>query len=161
MELFYLLCRDLNTKLDAGNWSRRKGGQKAASSQATEANNNNNNNVMATATSQEVASVSEGPLTIAWEEVDDVYIFPILKNLHFCLCAAGGYYLTSVYASLCLIQSLDKEKSMSGCLIPEAQEALKEWSCRRSREAQRQKESMQSQVGRPRVVIVVVQQQRR
>ncbi|XP_036968857.1 ras and Rab interactor 2 [Acanthopagrus latus] len=57
----------------------------------------------------------------------------------------GGYYLTSVYASLCLIQSLDKEKSMSGCLMPEAQEALKEWSCRRSREAQRQKESMQSQ----------------
>lgn len=151
---------DLHTKLDAVNESIRKGGQKAASSQATEANNNNNN-VIATATSQEIASISKGPLTTAWEEVDDVYIFPVLKNLHFCLCAAGGYYLTSVYASLCLIQSLDKEKSMSGCLIPEAQEALKEWSCRRSREAQRQKESMQSQVGRPRVVIVVVQQQRR
>ncbi|KAK2899920.1 ras and Rab interactor 2 isoform X2 [Channa argus] len=57
----------------------------------------------------------------------------------------GGYYLTSVYASLCLIQSLDREQPLSGCLTPEAQEALKEWSCRRSREAQRQKESQQSQ----------------
>ncbi|XP_049425232.1 ras and Rab interactor 2 isoform X1 [Epinephelus fuscoguttatus] len=57
----------------------------------------------------------------------------------------GGYYLTSVYASLCLIQSLDREQPRSGCLTPEAQEALKEWSCRRSREAQRQKESMQNQ----------------
>ncbi|XP_022057883.1 ras and Rab interactor 2 [Acanthochromis polyacanthus] len=57
----------------------------------------------------------------------------------------GGYYLTSVYASLCLIQSLDKDQPISGCLIPEAQEALKEWSCRRSREAQRQKENQQSQ----------------
>uniref|UniRef100_A0A4W6DTF1 Si:ch211-168d1.3 n=1 Tax=Lates calcarifer TaxID=8187 RepID=A0A4W6DTF1_LATCA len=59
----------------------------------------------------------------------------------------GGYYLTSVYASLCLIQSLDREQPFSGCLTPEAQEALKEWGCRRSREAQRQKESQQSQVG--------------
>nr|XP_046235802.1 ras and Rab interactor 2 isoform X2 [Scatophagus argus] len=57
----------------------------------------------------------------------------------------GGYYLTSVYASLCLIQSLDREQPFSGCLTPEAQEALKEWSCRRSREAQRQKENQQSQ----------------
>uniref|UniRef100_A0A8D3D3P9 Si:ch211-168d1.3 n=1 Tax=Scophthalmus maximus TaxID=52904 RepID=A0A8D3D3P9_SCOMX len=59
----------------------------------------------------------------------------------------GGYYLTSAYASLCLIQSLDQERPLSGCLTPEAQEALKEWSCRRSREAQRQKESQQNQVG--------------
>uniref|UniRef100_A0A3Q4GCZ0 Si:ch211-168d1.3 n=1 Tax=Neolamprologus brichardi TaxID=32507 RepID=A0A3Q4GCZ0_NEOBR len=59
----------------------------------------------------------------------------------------GGYYLTSVYASLRLIQSLDKEQPFSGCLTPEVQEALKEWSCRRSREAQRQKENQQSQVG--------------
>uniref|UniRef100_A0A7N6ALX1 VPS9 domain-containing protein n=1 Tax=Anabas testudineus TaxID=64144 RepID=A0A7N6ALX1_ANATE len=58
----------------------------------------------------------------------------------------GGYYLTSVYASLCLIQSLDREQPMSGCLTPEAQETLKEWSCRRSREAQRQKEIQQNQV---------------
>ncbi|XP_004570731.1 ras and Rab interactor 2 [Maylandia zebra] len=57
----------------------------------------------------------------------------------------GGYYLTSVYASLHLIQSLDKEQPFSGCLTPEVQEALKEWSCRRSREAQRQKENQQSQ----------------
>uniref|UniRef100_A0A3B4TYP3 Ras and Rab interactor 2-like n=2 Tax=Seriola dumerili TaxID=41447 RepID=A0A3B4TYP3_SERDU len=57
----------------------------------------------------------------------------------------GGYYLTSVYASLCLIQSLDREQPFSGCLTPEAQEALKEWSCRRSREAQKQKESQQNQ----------------
>ncbi|XP_067380532.1 ras and Rab interactor 2 isoform X3 [Channa argus] len=59
--------------------------------------------------------------------------------------STSGYYLTSVYASLCLIQSLDREQPLSGCLTPEAQEALKEWSCRRSREAQRQKESQQSQ----------------
>ncbi|XP_034413238.1 ras and Rab interactor 2 [Cyclopterus lumpus] len=57
----------------------------------------------------------------------------------------GGYYLTSVYASLGLIQSLDREQPFSGCLTPEAQEALKEWSSRRSREAQRQKENQQSQ----------------
>ncbi|XP_034020728.1 ras and Rab interactor 2 [Thalassophryne amazonica] len=57
----------------------------------------------------------------------------------------GGYYLTSVYTSLCLIQSLDKEHPFPGCMVPEAQEALKEWSCRRSQEAQRQKENQQSQ----------------
>lgn len=59
----------------------------------------------------------------------------------------GGYYLTSVYASLCLIKSLDREQPFSGCLTADTQEALKEWSCRRSREAQRQKENQQSQVG--------------
>lgn len=59
----------------------------------------------------------------------------------------GGYYLTSVYASLHLIQSLDQDKPFSSCLMPEAQEALKEWSCRRSQEAQRQKENRHSQVG--------------
>ncbi|XP_034470854.1 ras and Rab interactor 2 isoform X2 [Hippoglossus hippoglossus] len=57
----------------------------------------------------------------------------------------GGYYLTSVFASLCLIRSLDGEQPAAGCLTPEAQEALKEWSSRRSREAQRQKESQQNQ----------------
>ncbi|XP_028330092.1 ras and Rab interactor 3 isoform X2 [Gouania willdenowi] len=57
----------------------------------------------------------------------------------------GGYYLTSVYASLCLIQSLDKDRVVSSCLTPEVQQALKEWSCRRSLEAQRQKENLQSQ----------------
>ncbi|XP_077961700.1 ras and Rab interactor 2 isoform X1 [Gasterosteus aculeatus] len=57
----------------------------------------------------------------------------------------GGYYLTSVYAGLCLIQSLDGDQPVSGCLTPQAQEALKEWSCRRSREAQRQQDDQQSQ----------------
>ncbi|XP_028984327.1 ras and Rab interactor 3 isoform X2 [Betta splendens] len=57
----------------------------------------------------------------------------------------GGYYLTSAFASLCLIQSLDRGQPVSGCLTPEAQEALKEWSCRRSREAQRQRENQQNQ----------------
>ncbi|XP_062300550.1 ras and Rab interactor 2 [Scomber scombrus] len=57
----------------------------------------------------------------------------------------GGYYLTSVYASLHLIQSLDQNKPFSGCLMPETQEALKEWSCRRSQEAQKQKENRHSQ----------------
>ncbi|XP_068612104.1 ras and Rab interactor 2 [Brachionichthys hirsutus] len=57
----------------------------------------------------------------------------------------GGYYLTSAYAGLCLIQSLDGVPPLSGCLTTEAQEALKEWSCRRSREARRQEEDRQSQ----------------
>nr|XP_057922788.1 ras and Rab interactor 3 [Doryrhamphus excisus] len=57
----------------------------------------------------------------------------------------GGSYLTSMFASLHLIQSMDRDRPASGCLTPEAQEALKEWRCRRSREAQRQKENLQSQ----------------
>ncbi|XP_030017794.1 ras and Rab interactor 2 [Sphaeramia orbicularis] len=57
----------------------------------------------------------------------------------------GGYYLTSVYTSLCLIQGLDKDQAFSSCVTPEAQEALQEWSCRRSREAQRQKENQRNQ----------------
>ncbi|XP_024144416.1 ras and Rab interactor 2 isoform X1 [Oryzias melastigma] len=57
----------------------------------------------------------------------------------------GGYYLTSVYASLCLIQGLEPDKPFSGCLPPQLQEALKEWSSRRSQEAQRQKENQQNQ----------------
>lgn len=69
-----------------------------------------------------------------------------LKTSSTFVSLTGGYYLTSVYASLCLIQSLDREQPMSGCLTPEAQETLKEWSCRRSREAQRQKEIQQNQV---------------
>uniref|UniRef100_H3C4W5 Si:ch211-168d1.3 n=1 Tax=Tetraodon nigroviridis TaxID=99883 RepID=H3C4W5_TETNG len=39
----------------------------------------------------------------------------------------GGYYLTCVFASLCLIQKWDGERPPSGCLTQEAQEALKEW----------------------------------
>ncbi|KAK5603714.1 hypothetical protein CRENBAI_001974 [Crenichthys baileyi] len=57
----------------------------------------------------------------------------------------GGYYLTSVYASLCLIQSLEQDQPFSGCLTPQVQEALKEWSCRRTLEAQKQKETQQTQ----------------
>ncbi|KAM3590800.1 uncharacterized protein V6R79_016818 [Siganus canaliculatus] len=75
--------------------------------------------------------------------IDVEYMMELLEPSW--LGGEGGYYLTSVYASLCLIQSLDQEKPVSGCLTPEAQEALKEWSCRRSREAQRQKESQQNQ----------------
>uniref|UniRef100_A0A3Q2CZM9 Si:ch211-168d1.3 n=1 Tax=Cyprinodon variegatus TaxID=28743 RepID=A0A3Q2CZM9_CYPVA len=59
----------------------------------------------------------------------------------------GGYYLTSVYASLCLIQSLEQDPPFSGCLTPQVQDALKEWSSRRTLEAQKQKETQQSQVG--------------
>ncbi|XP_015230929.1 PREDICTED: ras and Rab interactor 1 [Cyprinodon variegatus] len=57
----------------------------------------------------------------------------------------GGYYLTSVYASLCLIQSLEQDPPFSGCLTPQVQDALKEWSSRRTLEAQKQKETQQSQ----------------
>ncbi|CAF91101.1 unnamed protein product, partial [Tetraodon nigroviridis] len=38
----------------------------------------------------------------------------------------GGYYLTCVFASLCLIQKWDGERPPSGCLTQEAQEALKD-----------------------------------
>ncbi|XP_070711201.1 ras and Rab interactor 2 [Pempheris klunzingeri] len=75
--------------------------------------------------------------------IDVEYMMELLEPSW--LGGEGGYYLTSVYASLCLIQSLDREQPLSGCLTPEAQEALKEWSSRRSREAQRQKENQQSQ----------------
>ncbi|KAM4611816.1 ras and Rab interactor 2 [Polymixia lowei] len=61
------------------------------------------------------------------------------------LCGEGGYYLTSVYASLCLIQRLEGEEPLPHSLTQEAQEALREWGRRRSREAQRHKENQQSQ----------------
>ncbi|XP_037116614.1 ras and Rab interactor 2 [Syngnathus acus] len=57
----------------------------------------------------------------------------------------GGSYLTSVFASLHLIQSLDPERTITGCLTSEAREALKQWRCRRSLEAQKQKENLQRQ----------------
>lgn len=63
------------------------------------------------------------------------------------LLSSGGYYLTSVYASLHLIQNLEQGQRFSGRLTPQVQDALKEWSCRRSLEAQKQKDSQQSQVG--------------
>uniref|UniRef100_A0A087XDF8 Si:ch211-168d1.3 n=1 Tax=Poecilia formosa TaxID=48698 RepID=A0A087XDF8_POEFO len=69
----------------------------------------------------------------------------------------GGYYLTSVYASLCLIQSLEQDQPFSGCLTPQVQEALKEWSCRRTLEAQKQKETQQSQPHLQRCVRILFQ----
>ncbi|KAJ8348301.1 hypothetical protein SKAU_G00268900 [Synaphobranchus kaupii] len=55
------------------------------------------------------------------------------------LTGEGGYYLTSVYASLCLIQS-QPEAPPSGGITNKARESLKEWSSRRSKEAQSQKD---------------------
>uniref|UniRef100_A0A8C5BNN4 Si:ch211-168d1.3 n=1 Tax=Gadus morhua TaxID=8049 RepID=A0A8C5BNN4_GADMO len=66
------------------------------------------------------------------------------------LCGEGGYYLSSVYASLCLIQSLEaKAPRPPGCLTREAQEELREWGRRRGREAQIHRESQRIQVGGP------------
>ncbi|XP_072562685.1 ras and Rab interactor 2 isoform X2 [Paramormyrops kingsleyae] len=53
------------------------------------------------------------------------------------LTGEGGYYLTSVYASLCLIQS-QPEAVPPGGLTRKAQESLREWSQRRSKEGQNQ-----------------------
>ncbi|KAJ8405846.1 hypothetical protein AAFF_G00312830 [Aldrovandia affinis] len=55
------------------------------------------------------------------------------------LTGEGGYYLTSVYASLCLIQS-QPEAPPSGGLTNKARESLKEWSRRRSNEARSQRD---------------------
>uniref|UniRef100_A0A672NHX3 Si:ch211-168d1.3 n=1 Tax=Sinocyclocheilus grahami TaxID=75366 RepID=A0A672NHX3_SINGR len=61
------------------------------------------------------------------------------------LTGEGGYYLTSVYASLCLIQS--KPEAMPTCsLTNEAQEYLREWSRRRGQEAKSQKDNQLKQV---------------
>ncbi|XP_062849448.1 ras and Rab interactor 2 [Trichomycterus rosablanca] len=60
------------------------------------------------------------------------------------LSGEGGYYLTSVYASLCLIQSQPGTPCPGG-LTNGAQENLKEWSRRRAQEAKLQKESHQNQ----------------
>ncbi|XP_064181818.1 ras and Rab interactor 2 isoform X1 [Anguilla rostrata] len=60
------------------------------------------------------------------------------------LTGEGGYYLTSVYASLCLIQSQSDTVPPNG-LTREAQEALKEWNRRRSQEAQNQKDAQHNQ----------------
>ncbi|KAK7171120.1 hypothetical protein R3I94_001130 [Phoxinus phoxinus] len=60
------------------------------------------------------------------------------------LTGEGGYYLTSVYASLCLIQN--KPGTTPTCtLTNEAQEYLREWSRRRGQEAKTQKDSQQKQ----------------
>ncbi|KAJ8266169.1 hypothetical protein GJAV_G00126730 [Gymnothorax javanicus] len=55
------------------------------------------------------------------------------------LTGEGGYYLTSVYASLCLIQSQPEAPPPSG-ITNKARDSLKEWSRRRSKEAQKQRE---------------------
>lgn len=47
---------------------------------------------------------------------------------------SGGYYLTSVYASLCYIQS-EPEAAPSSGLTHQVKESLKEWSNRRSTES--------------------------
>ncbi|XP_052003235.1 ras and Rab interactor 3 [Xyrauchen texanus] len=70
------------------------------------------------------------------------YMMELLEPLW--LTGEGGYYLTSVYASLWLIQS--KPGSMPTCsLTNEAQESLREWSRRRGQEAKTQKDSQQKQ----------------
>ncbi|KAJ3585681.1 hypothetical protein NHX12_014400, partial [Muraenolepis orangiensis] len=63
------------------------------------------------------------------------------------LCGEGGYYLSSVYASLCLIQSPEAQRPPRppGCLTREAQEELREWGRRRGREAQIHRESQRMQ----------------
>ncbi|KAL0993928.1 hypothetical protein UPYG_G00115660 [Umbra pygmaea] len=54
------------------------------------------------------------------------------------LTGEGGYYLTSVYASLCLIQSQPEAVPPCG-LTQEARNSLKNWSRRRNSHAQNQK----------------------
>ncbi|KAL4648187.1 ras and Rab interactor 1 [Arapaima gigas] len=61
------------------------------------------------------------------------------------LTGEGGYYLTSVYASLCLIQS-QPEAVPPGGLTRKARESLSGWSCRRSKEAQQQKDFQKHQM---------------
>ncbi|KAK0154987.1 Ras and Rab interactor 2 [Merluccius polli] len=62
------------------------------------------------------------------------------------LCGEGGYYLSSVYASLCLIQSLAAQQPRPpGCLTRKAQEELREWGRRRGREAQLHRENQRIQ----------------
>lgn len=56
------------------------------------------------------------------------------------LTGEGGYYLTSVYASLSLIQSQPEDLPPNG-LTNQARESLKEWSHRRSNETTNQKDN--------------------
>lgn len=58
----------------------------------------------------------------------------------------GGYYLTSVYASLSLIQSQPEAVPPSG-LTNQARESLKEWSRRRSKESTSPRDNKLHQVG--------------
>uniref|UniRef100_A0A672LLQ3 Ras and Rab interactor 2-like n=2 Tax=Sinocyclocheilus grahami TaxID=75366 RepID=A0A672LLQ3_SINGR len=56
------------------------------------------------------------------------------------LTGEGGYYLTSVYASLSLIQSQPEDVPLNG-LTNQARVSLKEWSRRRSNETTSQKDN--------------------
>ncbi|XP_077089464.1 ras and Rab interactor 1 [Siphateles boraxobius] len=56
------------------------------------------------------------------------------------LTGEGGYYLTSLYASLSLIQSQPDDVPPNG-LTTQARESLKEWSRRRSNETTNQKDN--------------------
>ncbi|XP_067084948.1 ras and Rab interactor 1 [Osmerus mordax] len=60
-----------------------------------------------------------------------IYMMELLDPAY--LTGEGGYYLTSVYASLCLIQS---DSTPPGGVTREARQSLKAWSRRRSNEAQ-------------------------
>lgn len=62
---------------------------------------------------------------------DVIYMMELLEPAY--LTGEGGYYLTSVYASLSLIQS---DSTPPGGLTREARQSLKAWSRRRSNEAQ-------------------------
>ena len=68
-----------------------------------------------------------------------------MPNSHFVMLVPGGYDLTSVYASLCLIQSKPEVVPSSG-LTREARDSLKDWSRRRSLQAQSQKNLRQQLV---------------
>ncbi|XP_041750287.1 ras and Rab interactor 2-like [Coregonus clupeaformis] len=72
--------------------------------------------------------------------VEVEYMMELLESSW--LTGEGGYYLTSVYASLCLIQSQPEEMPSSG-LTQEARDSLKDWSQRRSSQAQSQKNIQQ------------------
>ncbi|XP_041707493.1 ras and Rab interactor 2 [Coregonus clupeaformis] len=72
--------------------------------------------------------------------VEVEYMMELLESSW--LKGEGGYYLTSVYASLCLIQSKPEVVPSSG-LTHEARDSLKDWSRRRSSQAQSQKNLQQ------------------
>ncbi|XP_029526102.2 ras and Rab interactor 2-like isoform X1 [Oncorhynchus nerka] len=72
--------------------------------------------------------------------VEVEYMMELLESSW--LTGEGGYYLTSVYASLCLIQSQPEEMPSSG-LTQGARDSLKDWSRRRSSQALSQKKIQQ------------------
>lgn len=72
-------------------------------------------------------------------------LFIFIINHHYYYCLEGGYYLTSLYASLSLIQSQPEDVPPNG-LTNQARESLKEWSRRRSNETINQKDNQLPQV---------------